>query len=311
MTGANNNECQNVINQLKEYIKTHANEKEAAVLQAFAQRYYSSSSADDLKERPIADLYQILLSHWKYIYQRSPGEAKIRIYNPTKEKEGWGSTHTIIQISHDDIPFLVDSIRMVINRFGYQIHFIIHFGGFKVIRDTHNKLIDITPKPDANNLSSEAPIFIEIDRLSDEHTMAELKSEINIVLNDVRFAVADWRKMVTRAETCLSELENNPPSLDQAELAESRDFLRWVIANNFTFLGARDYKLIGDGTNRALQVIPGSGLGVLRDETSDATSKTYAELPPQARKMALSKNILISQKPTLLLRFTAKRIPTI
>ena len=86
-------------------------------------------------------------------------------------------------------------------------------------------------------------------------------------------SVADWRKMVSRVEDCLNELENNPPSLDLAELAESRDFLRWLINNNFTFLGARDYKLIGNGTNRALQIVPGSGLGVLRDETLSALQK--------------------------------------
>ena len=69
-----------------------------------------------------------------------------------------------------------------------------------------------------------------------------------------------------------------------------------MINNNFTFLGSREYKLIGNGTNRALQAIPGSGLGVLRDEISTASSKSYAQLPPQARKMALSKNILIIAK---------------
>ncbi|VVC75866.1 NAD-specific glutamate dehydrogenase [Aquicella siphonis] len=298
MTGANNGECQNIINQLKTYIQDNAHEKDVRLLEIFAQRYYASSAVDDLKNRPIADLYGILLSHWKYIQQRAPGEAKIRIFNPDKEKDGWSSSHTIIQISHDDIPFLVDSSRMVVNRFGYQIHFIIHFGGFKVKRDAHHKITDIaTPATMDEHTTGEAPIYIEIDRLTDKNTMMELEQEIGSVLSDVRVSVADWRKMVNRVEECLSELENNPhTNVDQAELAESRDFLRWLINNNFTFLGARDYKLIGNGTNRALQIVPGSGLGVLRDETFSTTSKTYAELPPQARKMALSKNILIIAK---------------
>lgn len=297
MTGSNNGECQNIINQIKDYIKTHAKEKDVSLLQMFAQRYYASSSVDDLKQRSIADLYHILLSHWQFIHQRTPSEAKIRIFNPVMDKDGWESTHTIIQMSHDDIPFLVDSARMVINRFGYQIHFIIHFGGFKVIRDSHGQITDIATTGEGQDISSEAPIYIEIDRLSDEKDMQELEKEIGIVLNDVRVSVADWRTMVGRVQACLNELENNPPTnLDPAELAESRDFLRWLINNNFTFLGARDYKLIGNDTNRALQVIPGSGLGVLRDETITPASKTYSELPPQARKMALSKNILIIAK---------------
>lgn len=298
MTGTNNGECQDIISQVEGYIKRHASEKDEKFLSIFAKRYYLGSAANDLKERSISDLYEIALSHWKFINHRSVGEAKIRIFNPDKEKDGWTSSHTAIQISHDDIPFLVDSIRMVINRFGYQIHFILHFGGFKIKRDTQHKITKIVPPGESDiHVLSEAPIYIEIDRLSDEHAMQELQNEIENVLNDVRVAVADWRKMVNHIESCLNEIENkNSSNLDPEELAESRDFLRWLINNNFTFLGARDYKLIGNGTNRALQIIPGTGLGVLRDETFSATSKAYAELPPQARKMALSKNILIIAK---------------
>lgn len=296
MTGVNNGECQEIINQLKAYIKTHAHEK-VELLQDFAQRYYSSSAVEDLKERSIKDLYYILLSHWNFIYQRSPGEAKIRIFNPEMEKDGWVSTHTIIQISHDDIPFLVDSTRMAINRYGYQIHFIIHFGGFRVKRDSHHHITKILqPGMLDKESTSSAPIYIEIDRIDSEKAMQELKNDIEHVLADVRVAVADWRKMIKRVEESLAELESSPPSLDLAELAESRDFLRWLMNNNFTFLGSRDYKLIGNGTNRALQAISGSGFGVLRDELSSAASKTYAELPPKARKMALSKDILIIAK---------------
>ncbi len=294
----NNGDSQNVINQIQAYIKQHkASQKEASLLETFAQRYFSSTAVEDLKARSIADLYGILISHWKFIYHRMPGEAKVRIFNPDKEKDGWASPHTVIQISHDDIPFIVDSVRMVINRFDYQLHFIIHFGGFKVKRDIHHNIIEVSPINNIEkNVFSEAPIYIEIDRLADEKAMAELKANIEGVLGDVGVAVADWRKMVARVESCLNDLEIHPPALDEAELAESRDFLRWLINNNFTFLGARDYKLIGNGTNRALQIIPGSGLGVLRDETFSTTAKTYSELPPQARKMALSKNILIIAK---------------
>lgn len=297
MTGVNNGDCQSIINQVKTYIKNHASSKEAGILSTFVQRYYAACATEDLKHRSIEELYSIMHSHWKFIYQRAPGEAKIRIFNPDPKRDGWQSAHTVIEISHDDIPFLVDTARMAINRYGYQIHFIVHFGGFKVKRDAQNKITDIAAAGEiGKDVCSEAPIYIEIDRLANEKAMADLQADIDRVLGDVRLAVADWRKMVERAESCLNELETNPPHLDQAEIAESRDFLRWLINNNFTFLGARDYKLIGDGTSRALQIVPGSGLGVLRDESSSKISKSYAELPPQARKMALSKNILIIAK---------------
>lgn len=297
MADVSNGECQNIINQVKALIASHATQNEVQILQALAQRYYSSCALDDLRDKTPEELYAILMSHWRFIYQRAPGEAKIRIFNPDQTTDGWTSTHTVIQISHDDIPFLVDSTRMVINRYHYQIHFIIHFGGFKVKRNEQNQIVEIgQPNFIDKTMSGEAPIFIEIDHIADQKDMDELQADITRVLSDVRHSVVDWRKMVTRVEECLNELEHHPPKLDSAEVAESRDFLRWLISNNFTFLGARDYKLIGDGTNRALQVIPGSGLGVLRDDSTMAASKSYAELPPQARKMALSKDVLIIAK---------------
>ncbi len=269
-----NSEYQVILSKLKHYIEHHAPQKDIKLLENFAQRYFSASGIEDLRDRSTEELFAILYSHWKLINKRSPGEIKIRVFNPSLEKDGWNSTHTAVQISHDDLPFLVDSTRMVINRYGYQTHFIIHFGGLRVLRE-HQHITEFLPQGIMEKKSlSEAPIYIEIDRLSDEESMGALKADIEHVLGDVCVAVTDWQKMVVRVKECLDDLETHPPALDEAEIIESRDFLRWLINNNFTFLGSRDYKLIGDGVNRALQAIPGSGLGVLRDEISTAISKS-------------------------------------
>jgi glutamate dehydrogenase len=288
---------QEMIKEILQHVQPRVPAAQYALLEVYAQRYYASSALADLGEHSMHDLAGAFISHWNFIYQRKPGESKVRILNPSEEKDGWQSSHTIIEISHDDIPFLVDSTRMEINRMDCQIHFMIHFGGLKLKRDENDCITEVLPlgsnEPGAQ---SEAPIYIEIDRQTDPAVMDALSTNIQRVLNDVFLSVADWRKMVERAEEALIELEQNPPPLDPAEVAESKDFLRWLINNNFTFLGSRDYKLIGNETNRALQIIPGSGLGVLRDEKTGTISRRYAELPPQARKLALSKNILIIAK---------------
>src|SRR5262245_44950210 len=99
MVGVSNGQCQNVIDQVKAYIKSHANHKDIPLLEAFAQRYFSSSAIEDLREHSIKNLYGMLLSHWKFIEERPAGIAKIRIFNPDEKKDGWQSSHTIIQIS--------------------------------------------------------------------------------------------------------------------------------------------------------------------------------------------------------------------
>jgi glutamate dehydrogenase len=291
------NRRQEIIDQVCSYAKNRLPENQIPLIETFAHRYYAAAPLADLQERGTEDLLGALISHWKFIYQRKPGEAKVRVFNPTLEKDNWQSQHTIIEVSHDDIPFLVDSIRMEVNRNDFQIHFAIHFGGLKIKRDTENKITEILPVGTIEpGSSTEAPIYFEIDRQSDQETMELLRANIERVLADARLTVVDWHKMVEKAEESLIELEQNPPALDPLELSESKDFLRWLINNNFTFMGCRDYKLIGNEKNRALQIIPGSGLGVLRDDTESLSSRSYADLPPQARKLALSKNILIIAK---------------
>ncbi|OAI48722.1 NAD-glutamate dehydrogenase [Gammaproteobacteria bacterium SCGC AG-212-F23] len=291
------NHRQVILDELCHYLKNRVPEHQYPLIQQYVPRYYASCALADLLERSSENLLGAFLSHWNYILQRQVSEVKVQVFNPTREKDGWESSHTIIQVSHDDIPFLVDSIRMEVNRKNLQIHFAIHLGGLKVIRDQSHVITEILPMGAIDSqATSEAPIYFEIDRINDVEMMETLRADIVRVLADVHASVVDWRKMVAHVEEALVELDAVSTSLDPADVAESKDFLRWIINNNFTFLGVRDYKLIGNDANRALQMVPGSGLGVLRDESTGVTSRRYADLPPQARKLALSKNVLIIAK---------------
>jgi len=48
------------------------------------------------------------------------------VYNPRFEEHGWQTTHTVLEMVNDDMPFLVESTRMEINRQGYGIHLMLH-----------------------------------------------------------------------------------------------------------------------------------------------------------------------------------------
>ena len=47
---------------------------------------------------------------------------------------GWQSAHTVVQVVTDDMPFLVDSVRMVMTAMGLGIHLVIH-PMLRVVRD--------------------------------------------------------------------------------------------------------------------------------------------------------------------------------
>jgi glutamate dehydrogenase len=120
-------------------IREQMSEDQAPQVEEFARQYYGWVDAADLEDRSPIDAYGAALSHWSFASRREPGEWKIRVYNPHFEEHGWQSTHTVIEMVNDDMPFLVDSTRMEINRQGYAIHMILH-PVMNVRRDTEGDL---------------------------------------------------------------------------------------------------------------------------------------------------------------------------
>ena len=268
----------------------------------FITLFYSNLSLEDLQSRSTVDLYGAVLSHWHFIFNHSSSDFKLRIYNPSDEKHSWNSSHTVIEFISQDMPFIVDSMSMEINRLGYNIHLIIHLGGINIERDAQGEIQNIYPA-DQQHLSAhpEAPIQIEIDRRTNPEDLKYLEDNLVRVLNDVKVAVEDWGKMRQQAFDSLSELESNKNlSSNENDLSESKAFLRWMLDNHFTFLGCRDYNLVQKDGQMGLELIPQSGLGVLRDKSLPKGVRHFKEIPPAVRTLALSdQNILIAKSNTI------------
>ena len=167
---------------------------QAHLCSEFVRQFYSTVALDDLREWSTDDLYGAALNFWSLIKQRSSKETKIRIYNPDFERHGWQTTHTVIEVITEDMPFLVDSIRMVVNRMGFMSYLIVHMGGIHLQRSASNEVTAIYPqeKTPTKDIVTEAPIFLEIDRQTDPRILEELRSNIERVLNDNRAIFEDW-----------------------------------------------------------------------------------------------------------------------
>jgi glutamate dehydrogenase len=59
-------------------------------VEAFLRQYYVWVSPDDLIKQDILDLSGAALAHWQLARQRSPSEAKVRVYNPRAPKPRMG-----------------------------------------------------------------------------------------------------------------------------------------------------------------------------------------------------------------------------
>lgn len=265
----------------------------------FISKMLNTVALSDLEEWPIDDLYAAMINYWTLMYQRAPGEQKIRIYNPDYERHSWQTTHTVIEIIHDDMPFLVDSIQMEINRMGLTSHLIIHMGNLVVKRNTKHEIEELFTSDEPNvpaNLLPEAPIFIEIDRQTNPEILNELQANLERVLSDNQAVVEDWLKIRERVREAIDSLDNYRHLVAKDELEESKAFLSWVEDHHFTFLGLREYELTKVNHEIVLKPISHTGLGVLRHEKSGSERRNISMMTPEGRELMLSSQLLIISK---------------
>ncbi len=94
----------------------------AAQFEPFVRQYYELADPEDVASRSVADLYGAAMAHWQLGQKFASGQPRVRVYNPSLEQHGWYCGHTVVEIVNDDMPFLVDSVTMEINRQGLALH---------------------------------------------------------------------------------------------------------------------------------------------------------------------------------------------
>ncbi|HEX2182323.1 MAG TPA: NAD-glutamate dehydrogenase [Rubrobacteraceae bacterium] len=276
-----------LLDKVVERVREQMPEEWAPQVEEFVRQYYAWIPEEDLAERSPIDVYGAAVAHWTFAHERRPGTAKSRVYNPHFEEHGWQSTHTVLEIVTDDMPFLVDSTRMGVNRQGYAIHLMLH-PIMKVRRDGAGRIAEVLdPDAEDEGAIAESVIHVEVDRQTEPEVLEELHECIESVLEQVRAAVEDWKEMRGTVEEIVSGLEEDQPSpIDEEDLEEAKAFLGWIAHDNFTFLGYREYDLLTEDGEDLLRSVPGTGLGILRETSQKPISQSFAKLPPEVRRLA-------------------------
>ena len=259
----------------------------------FIAQYYQNVDAEDLAARAPADLYGAAMAHLAFARAFTNGTPKIRVYNPREEEHGWSSPHTVIELVNDDMPFLVDSVTMEVNRQGCTLHLLNH-PLFTTRRDAQGRLEAFGP-PGGEGVP-ESLMHVEVDREIDPARLAALAAGLATVLADVRAAVRDWKAMRLRVEAIVEELARPPAGIAAEETQEVRAFLRWAADDHFTFIGYREYELALERGEDVLRIVPASGLGVLSEPRAGGLSQSFTELPAQLRALAREPRLLVLTK---------------
>ncbi len=257
----------------------------AAGVESFVRLCYAGVAPEDLCEREIADLYGAALAHFGLLRERRPAELKLRVYNPAFEEHGWQSTHTVVELVTDDMPFLVASLVMELNRHGSTIHLMIH-PIVHVVRDPEGMLVQIAD-PAAEAARAESAIRVEIDRETDAGEIAVLRDDLVRVLGDVRAAVEDRSRMSAALLGAIASFRPAPSAdVSGVQIEELRAFLEWLAQGNFILLGCRDH--VRDTPDADLLPVAGSGLGIWRDPPPGSAARPEAQHLGPARDLGRS-----------------------
>jgi len=282
-----------LLNEINQLIDSKVPDKEQAAAKAFAASYYREMDPEDFTMRGAATWCEIALNHLQFGQEFQSGAAKMRIFSPKTDEHGWTASTTVIEFVNDDMPFLVDSIAMEINRQGIATHFVIH-PLFDALRDKHGQLTYLDNPHDGVKL--ESWIHVEVERISDPARIKALGDGLVAVLGDVRSSVEDWPQMKAKVAEILGSMSGAVKVVPIEELDEARAFLTWVGDNHFTFLGYRDYELTEQNGQDVLKIVPNSGLGILREPKLGGVSASFTELPPDIRALARNPQLLVLTK---------------
>ncbi len=266
----------------------HGFAEEADQAARFAALFLGGVIDEDIEGMSTENLYGEVACLWRFFRQRRAGGAKVRVFNPDPEEDGWQSTHTVIEIVNDDMPFLVDSVVAALNALGIPVLLLIH----PVVHVTRD---DDGVQTAMDSGLAESVLHVEITQQpGDRHR--EIVERLHHVLGQVRAAVEDWRPMVVCLERHMAALEATPPAVSAGELEEARAFLHWLLDDHFTFLGYREYRFERRDGGVFAHIVEEENRGILREISEESRKRHEQALPEHFVQYLESTELFIISK---------------
>ncbi len=271
---------------------------EARRLRDFARIYFQKFPLDDFAEHDLADVYACVQFWWKWLARRDPSVAGVEVFNPGLTAVGWESRRTIIAVAQREMPFLLDSIRLALNRRGHTV-FILHTCSFDVARDPNHPSSKLCEIPEQGSVHSRSEgvrvstLYLEVDRLSDPDACRALARTIEGVIEDVELVVEDFDPMQRRVREILQDLEKDPPEcVPGEEVREARKFLEWLLDDHFTFLGMTEVERCDNAGAPALREVSQGRLGLLRKRPRSRPVTHLSEMNTRALNAWMDRSLL-------------------
>ena len=287
MTPGIDKQKQLLLDQVISILEGRLSARRTKLAALYVEYYFRRVPPEDIARETPAALATIVLNQLEFLKVRLPGQMLIRVFNPDMETDGWESQHTIIEMVNDDMPFLVDTATLTLSEMKLGVHLIVH-PVIRFKRDTQGKLTAIYQKKEKGRGKeqgqAESVLQFQVDRKTRPEDLEKIESRLKAAFNDVRMAVSDWRAIEEQARDATSKMPDWAPGVDKNMMQESREFMQWLIDDHFIFLGVRDYKVEKRKNRYQLNLVKGSGLGILRETEKTVTSRPLSSLAVEVRK---------------------------
>jgi glutamate dehydrogenase len=281
---------------LRQILKLLGPDPQAA---AFAPLLIGHNGGDGLEPPRLAEITRQALD---FIAHKPVAQPKVRLR--TLPPGGADGALSLLEISNDDMPFLVDSILGELQARGLGVRALLH-PIFKTERDGAGRLCKILGPGDQNWHDGQQESYIAVLlKAMPSAAGEEVVAAISAILSEVRLAVGDWGKMRQRLATAIADLARARPPGAADLHAEALAFLDWLAIDNFTFLGMREFELTGDPESGDLLPRPGSGLGVLRNPAVEVLRRgsELVAMTPEIRRFFFAPAPLIITKANVVSR---------
>lgn len=256
----------------------------------FLQYYYEDADIDDLNHYALPQLLAGALSHYHFAGEpRQRGQARLRCLQQDTEA-AFAPGNMVIEIVTDDMPFLIDSTILNINNHDGHLNWIVH----PVITAQRNEQGEIKQwlRSKNSDQNKESLIQISLQALPEQQAQA-LTDALQTMLGNLHAVVGDEAAMREK----IRHIRGQIIAEGRAEQAEVVAFLEWLANNHYLFMGFCEYDLITDAAGEAqLQVVEGSGLGILANRRAPAYSSGFAALNAADKKTWLEGERLILNK---------------
>jgi len=258
---------------------------DATSFKAFVERVIHVHPDESLLRWSKEDNFGAVYGLYRFVKKRTADKPLLEVFNPDLENDGWVSNHSLIYFCQKDMPFLVESLRMALNRLQLHIH-LFESNVLWVQRDAEGNLLEVTD-PKRKGSVPESLGYIQIDPSSDPEYLDSIHERLLEAFLNVDTVVSDFSPMIERVNQCIDELDKTR-DVDPEEI----EFLRWLRDGNFTFLGMSEFRLETFSQGTKIEEQQNARLGLMKnraplepkmlDQLCDGFGNFYQDTPSLA-----------------------------